>query len=197
LDLTVRYFAEWIRHHRVDDAYLYLHVAPTHDDNYDLAQLMRYYGFRGDRKRLVLAEPEIGFGLNEELMPYVYSCFDVQLTTTQGEGWGLTTMEGMACGVPQIVPEWAALGEWTGKAAVKVPCTTTAVTPRMINVIGGIADEEMVIQALQGMYVNKRMREKFAENGLALVAQPQYRWPAIGAAFGEALDRYAVQREAA
>jgi glycosyltransferase involved in cell wall biosynthesis len=197
LDLTVRYFAEWVRKSHIDDAFLYLHIAPTKDDNYDVMQLMRYYGFRGDRKRLVLAEPEIGFGIKEELMPYVYSCFDVQLTTTQGEGWGLTTMEGMACGVPQIVPKWSALGEWTGRGAIQVPCTTTAVTPCMINVIGGVPDEEMTIQALQGLYQDVHLREKYSKNALEIAARPEYRWPAVGRAFGEALDAHVATKEAA
>src|SRR4030042_4693883 len=108
---------------------------------YDVRQLMRYYGFTKEDKRLILAEPHIGHGVEEEMLPSVYSSFDVQLTTTQGEGWGLTTMEGMACGVPQIVPDWSALGEWAREAALLVPCSTHAVTPNGVNVVGGAPDK--------------------------------------------------------
>src|SRR5207245_1483917 len=109
LDLTVQYFAEWMKDSQINDAYLFLHIAPTGDVGYNPEQLLKYYGI--DR-RLIKGDPGVWSGVTEMEMADTYRSFDVQVTTTQGEGWGLTTMEGMACGIPQIVPEWSALGEW-------------------------------------------------------------------------------------
>jgi D-inositol-3-phosphate glycosyltransferase len=115
------------------------------------------------------------------------------ITTTQGEGWGLTTMESMACGVPNIVPDWSALGEWVpDDCAIKVPCTSTIVTPTGINVVGGIPDESRFIEALQTMYGTVEMASETSEqcrdNALKLVAQDQFRWENIGQRFAEVLD---------
>lgn len=187
LDLTVEYFAAWTERHSIDDAYLFLLVAPTGDQGYDLPQLMKYYGFGGERKRLIILTPEIGKGLPEALLPSVYSCFDVQLTTTQGEGWGLTTMEGMACGVPQIVPAWSALGEWAANASVQVPCSATAVTPNFINVLGGVADKDATVSALQDLYRHTKTREWWSGAGTALVHCNRFRWENIAKKFSEAL----------
>lgn len=185
LDLTVAYFAEWIKEYDVQDAYLFLHVAPTGDLGYDVSQLMYYYGLSN---KLIIAEPEIGHGIAQTSLAATYSVFDVQLTTTQGEGWGLTTMEGMACGVPQIVPDWAALGEWAKPSVMVIPCNSTAVTPNKVNVIGGIIDREPTIKALDMFYRDKHIRENLSQKGLELVGRSEYRWENIGEKFAEAFD---------
>ena len=194
LDLTVQCFAEWVNSCKVDDAYLYLHIAPTQESSYEVHKLMRYYGFRGDKKRLIITQPEIGNGIPERGMSSVYSCFDVQLTTTQGEGWGLTTMEGMACGIPQIVPDWAALGEWTEDAAVKVDCDHTAATLNGVSVIGGLLNVEDCVSALQLMYTSRSWSDnqpgwaQCRQRGLKLVQRSEYRWNSIGERFSQALE---------
>lgn len=152
LDLTIAYFAEWF-HNSGCDAWLYLHVAPTGDLGYNLRSLIRYHGLTG---RVVLAEPYIGHGMASDLMPYVYSSFDVCLTTTQGEGWGLCTLEAMACGVPNIVPAWSALNEHDGGwpkigCTFQVECTSTAITAPMNGnpyTIGGVPDLAATVDAL-------------------------------------------------
>lgn len=191
LDLTIAYFAEWVKRYRRADAYLFLQVAPTGDSGYDCQQLASYFGVAN---RIILAQPAVFHGVSEEALAAVYSCFDVQFTTTQGEGWGLTTMEGMAAGIPQIVPDWSALGEWTEDAAIKVPCSSIACTPNNINVIGGIMDREGAIGALERAYVDVDLRAACRERGLALVARDCYRWPAIGAAFAAAVSKALDER---
>lgn len=180
LDLALIYFAEWIRSHDVRDAYLFLHVGPTGDAGYDIEQLGRYLGIAN---RLIVVHPEIGHGVPEASLAQIYSAFDIMLTTTQGEGWGLTHMEGMACGIPQIVPDWAALGEWASPAAWLVECSSVACTPNEINVIGGVADRGMTIAALHHLYTDRKERERLSGSGLELVLAERYRWDSIGARF--------------
>jgi glycosyltransferase involved in cell wall biosynthesis len=186
LDLTIRYFAEfWKSVQRPPDVHLYLHVAPTGENGYNVKQLCEYYGVLS---QLVLMEPSPWYGETEARMVQTYRAFDVQITTTQGEGDGLTTKEGMACGIPQIVPEWAALGEWTKGYAIHIPCTSTAATIGRANAIGGIADEAIFVQRLRNLYSDRSMRIAVAEKGIECVAQPQYRWESVGRGFAEALD---------
>ena len=186
LDLAMMYFAEWIRSHDVRDAYLFLHVAPTGDSGYDLKQLAQYLRISN---RVIISEPEVIHGVPESAMAQLYSSFDIMLTTTQGEGWGLTHMEGMACGIPQIVPDWAALGEWPGEAAVCIPCSAVACTPNDINVVGGVADRTSVVSALQQLYEDKRWREELSARGLELVLKPEYRWGHIGSAYADVVEQ--------
>lgn len=187
LDLTIKTFAMFIERHRLNDAWLFLHVAPTGDSGIDCAQLAKYYGVE---HRLILSEPGVFKGIAEDRLASLYSCFDIQLSTTQGEGWGLTTMEGMACGVPQIVPAWAALGEWTAGAALQVPCSHTNVTPDNINSIGGIPDEERVVDALYDLYSQPELRQEMRASGLQLAHRPEYRWENIGKQFAAAIAQH-------
>jgi len=181
IDLTIRYFAEWMHSTGVDDAFLYLHVAPTGDLGYDCDQLAGYYNLHG---HMILAEPEVFQGASEAMMANTYHTFDVQVTTTAGEGWGLTTMEGMACGVPQIVPDWAALGEWCGEAAMKVPCDPIC-SLNKVNVIGGEPDGDLFKLALDKLYRFPEIRAAYRDKGLELAAQPEYRWENIAEAFAK------------
>lgn len=192
LDLTIKYFCEWVKEYRIDDAFLYLHVAPTGDQGYDPRQLMKYYSVP---RRLILCEPELMYGISEDMMPYLYNCFDVQVSTTQGEGFGLTTLEGMACGIPQIVPEWSALADLFMGAADMVPCTTTIATPNNINVIGGVPDRDLFITNLNRMYKNHQYRLQKAASCLHVAKEERFSWNQIGQKYVDVLNNLFVQRE--
>lgn len=188
-DLMIRYFCRWAKEYRRDDAILYLHAAPTGDNAYDCGQLMHYYGLQD---RLLLAEPETFQGTPEHWVVSTLQSFDLQASTTQGEGWGLTTLEGMACRIPQIVPMWSALADWAFKGSYQIECTSTSMTPRW-NVIGGVPDEEGFIHGLDLLYRNREFRDSIAQKGFELANEPRYRWENIGAAFGRELERALVR----
>lgn len=168
LDLTIEYFAEWTHKCSIDDAYLYLHVAPTGDTGCDIRSLTVYHGVQG---RVILCEPDIGVGHDESVMPNVYSSFDVFLTTSQAEGWHLPTHEAMSCGVSCVVPNHSALGEWTQYAAIKVECTSTALTAPINSLaytVGGIPDKKLTINALNLLYHSADTRNRLSKAGIAL-----------------------------
>lgn len=192
LDLTVSYFAEWVKEYKHDDVFLYIHVAPTGDQGWNLEQLMHYYGFRGENKRLLTSKPDVGYGIHPTLLSVTYSTLDIMLSTAQGEGWHLPTMEAMACGVSSIVGDWAALSEWPEDAVIKVPCSEIAVTPGMANVIGAIPDREETIAALEQVY--QHGAKEYVQRGLELVNRPHFRWANIGKAYDKVL-RQVIERE--
>lgn len=195
-DLTLKYFAEWVHSRHIKDAVLFLHTAPTGDDSINVQQLAAHYGVLD---RLALCEPEIFYGASEDDMRDTYNCFDVNISTTQGEGFGLTTIEAMACGVPCILPAWAALGDWAKGAAALVPCTSTAMQSfpscNGSAVIGGIADERLFIDALDMLYHDKDHRALIARLGCELAAEPCFRWQAIGEAWTALLNNVLTPQE--
>lgn len=176
-DLMVKYFAKWITSRGIRDAYLYLHTAPTGDMGCDIRQLAGYYGIVD---RIALVTPEIWYGITEQEVAETYNCFDVNASTTQGEGFGLTTLEAMACGVPCVVPEWSALGEWAKDAAILVPCSTTIIGPPYVNVIGSVADQEEFILALDVLYRDKNMRKRVSLTCLERAQNSCFLWADVG-----------------
>lgn len=184
-DLTVKYFAEWIKAKHVEDAWLYMQPAPTGDTSTDVQQLARYYGVE---HRIALAHSDKFYGVSEQEMAELYSCLDVCVSTTQGEGFGLPALEAMACGVPCILPDWSAYGEWAKAGAWLVPCTSTAVGQPYVNVIGGVPDERKFVEALHALYANAEARKNNAQAALECAQQSCFRWENVGQAYLEMLD---------
>jgi D-inositol-3-phosphate glycosyltransferase len=169
LDLTIQYFSEWVHRFRIDNAYLYLHVSPTGERGCDIRSLVHYYGLQG---KVLVSNPEAGFGLDESLMPFVYSAFDVYLSTSQGEGFGLPALESMACGTPVIVPGCGGYDSWIPDGtALKVPCSHTALTAPLNDhpyTIGGVIDGQSLIDYLNKLYTFPPMRDSLSNRGLEL-----------------------------
>src|SRR5688572_16601884 len=115
LDLTIQYWTQWwINAGQPKEAFLYLHCA-NRDEGWNVVNLAKYFGIE---KQFIITNANMSSHncMFEKDMPILYNIGDVGVSTTLGEGWGLTTHEGMACGVPQIVPRYSALGEWADGA---------------------------------------------------------------------------------
>ncbi|MFZ4763762.1 MAG: glycosyltransferase family 4 protein [Roseimicrobium sp.] len=196
LDLSLQFFADWVKERQIADAYLLLHCAKR-DSGWDLERLARHHGISD---RLILTGSEdLRTAPDASRVRLVYSALDVQITTTLGEGWGLTTMEGMACGVPQIVPDWAALGEWA-LPALKVPCSVQMAHPE-INTIGALPDKAAFIAHLDALYRNQNLRAQLGAQSTAFVHQPCFQWSEVArqldATLQQARHTHSMPREAA
>lgn len=183
IDLALHYFATWVhRYNKPDSVKIHYHGA-IQDEGWDVLQLAEYLGIND---RLIITAPNItaANGLPLELMPFIYGVADVGLSTTMGEGWGLTTHERMAMKIPMIVPQYSALGEWAkgGVHYVKI-ADIPYYNIRGLNTRGGIADMEDTIQALETMYVNKEYRALIAEKGYKLATSKQFEWRNIAQDF--------------
>lgn len=96
---------------RGEDTFLYLHMSPQDAMGWDLRQVGSqlglvegvHYGF----------PPETGqnAGADTATLRGIYNGSDLFLTTTTGEGWGLTVTEAMMCRLPVIAPAHSSLLE--------------------------------------------------------------------------------------
>jgi len=198
-DLNIEYFAEWIATRNIHDAILYLQQAPTDDSGFDIEQLSNYYSKKYGvvlANHLLTAIPPFWVGWSDQRIAQMYSMLDVMWSTSQGEGFGLPTIEGMACGIPQIVSDWAAYGDWAKDAAYLIPCTSTNTTP-MLNTIGGVADKQKTLEALDFFYTSKEIRNKYRDLGLKLANNPLYRWESLGNMFALMINEVLVNPEMA
>jgi glycosyltransferase involved in cell wall biosynthesis len=192
-DLTIKYFAKWIEDNNINNAWLYMHAAPTGDMSVDVLNLARYYNCLD---RTLYIEPPVFTGVSEEEMRKTYNYFDVLISTTQGEGMGLPAMEAMACGVPCILPDWSAFGDWAKDAAALVPCTSTRVDFPYQNVIGGVPDEDEFIVALDTIYRDSTWRMQVAGNGTRRVSEDRFRWATIGQGYAAAIGNVLAEVDA-
>ena len=178
LDLTIEIFADWVRGRHVPDAFLLLHCA-LKDTGWDLRRIAAHHGVAD---RLLLTGSDAIRDLQDAAqLRLIYNSLDVQMTTTLGEGWGLTTMEGMACGIPQIVPDSSALAEWAAPA-VKIPCTRSLWHPE-INTIGALVDHAPFVEALDRLHKDKGERARLSAAGMQHVKKPEFGWCAVARQF--------------
>jgi glycosyltransferase involved in cell wall biosynthesis len=90
------------------ESYLYIHSEPSRAYNgFDLGVLIKMVGIPEDRVLFPDAYA-LRTGYSDEHMAALYSSFDVLLSTSYGEGFGIPTVEAQACGTRVITSGFAA-----------------------------------------------------------------------------------------
>jgi glycosyltransferase involved in cell wall biosynthesis len=186
LDLLIYAFAEWWKSlGRPAHVFLWLHTA-LNDVGWDLQQLCAFYGI-GDQLIVTNLQMSSRIGVPELTLPAIYNLFDVHILTSDGEGFGLPVLEAMACGVPNIVPRWAALADWAEGSAYLMPCAHYEARAGHVNVIGAVPSVETIIQALHEMYTDVDLRMHYQDVGLLCASDHRYTWAHIGAQMDAAM----------
>jgi glycosyltransferase involved in cell wall biosynthesis len=83
--------------------FLLLKMSPDHE--YDIRAMMASLGV--DQHRWACINKE----LPDSVLNKLYNCADLFITTTHGEGWGMTVAEAAAAGVPVVAPRNTSLPE--------------------------------------------------------------------------------------
>jgi glycosyltransferase involved in cell wall biosynthesis len=188
IDLTLSRFSEWVASRKLPPSVrLLLHMTEQDHGWPKLREIAGWFGI-ADRIEITQKGPWHK-GIPEARMPLVYGASDVGLTTTLGEGWGLTTMEGMAGARAQIAPSWSALAEWAAPGARLVPCHDLEVLCGQQNSMGGVIGADELFAALDDFYFSAEKRAAQAAAGLALVSAPTYSWEAVAERFRAVLEQ--------
>jgi glycosyltransferase involved in cell wall biosynthesis len=106
---TIRAFIEFRK--EKPDSVLYLHMA-AQDQGWNLPEVIKAFGL-SVREDVILPQkftPSTGFPL--EILNLLYNASDCLVSTTVGEGWGLSWTEAMACKTPVVYPINTCLGEY-------------------------------------------------------------------------------------
>lgn len=102
------------------NSYLYIHSEPSRVyGGFDLGILLRMVGIPQDN--VLLPDPfELRNGFSDEDMAAFYSAFDVLLSTSYGEGFGIPTIEAQACGTRVITSNFAASKDLASEDSWKI-----------------------------------------------------------------------------
>lgn len=184
LDLTIEAFARFYhQHNEPSNAYLYLHANKRSPVGWDLGQLATEMGVRG---RIVAPAQDVRYG--ESSMKYVYNALNVQLTTSMGEGWGCTTMEGMACGIAQIVPKTAALGEWAWPVSIGYNRHRAVYSGNQQNVRLYEPDVDQLVNCMSLAWQRPELVQSMGQRGRQFVLCDEFRWSMVAAGFHTAFE---------
>lgn len=185
IDISMEAFAKFLDlAGRPAEPLLHLHLRKNMEEGWDIGNLAKLFDIKG--RVSVMAEE---LNTTEPNMKYVYNACDVMISTTAGEGFGLTTLEGMACGVPQIIPDFAALGEWAKTGAVTVEAKERQIFHKQQNIVRYVPKAEDMAEAMLEMYRNKELRKQVGRMGRKLALTDIFRWSTIAVGFDEALTK--------
>lgn len=112
----------------------------------------------------------------------LYNAADVFVTTSMGEGFGLTIAEAMACGVPVIAQDCSAISELVEDAGVLIQPSGTLTAPAGHDL--RTADVPAFTRAIEMLYENPDIRVEMGRLGRQRIVD-LFSWDAAAAAFDQ------------
>ena len=98
-----------------DDVFMYMHMQET-DFGGSVLEMAKSIGVEFERDFTIPNPQQFGAhsGFPVEMLNQIYNASDVYLSTTHGEGWGLTITEAMATKLPVVAPDNTSVPEILG-----------------------------------------------------------------------------------
>lgn len=178
---TVRAFDRFRRRH--PDAFLYIH-AVQRDEGGDLAVLLDRYGLTKEHV-WVHSVGDTFVGSPKPVLTWLYNAFDVKLSTSMAEGFGLTDAEALACGTPVIAQDYSATSEVVGPGGILIPPARHFTTAKMVDFM--LPDMDAIDEALERLYQNVEVRKTLGQK--AIEHARQFDWDIAAKQFIEVIAR--------
>jgi len=106
---TIQAFKEFRRHR--PDSVLYLHMM-AQDQGWNLPEVIKAFELDITKDVILPQNFTASTGFPLEILNLVYNASDCVISTTVGEGWGLSWTEAMATKTPIVFPQNTCLGEY-------------------------------------------------------------------------------------
>jgi glycosyltransferase involved in cell wall biosynthesis len=168
---SVEGFAKFKNMHKNDNCDLYLHMCIN--DSFSMSQKKSLLGDNGIVERygivnnvLVNNNLSVEKGVDVKDLVALYNCCDVKLSSTQGEGFGLTTLEALACGIPCIATNYTTMPELLGDGRGLL-ANVAAYLTGMYNVERALVDTDSIASNLEILYRSEGLRNEMSERSRA------------------------------
>ena len=121
-------------------------------------------------------------GWSNEAMNILYNTFDVNASASSGEGFGLGTVESMACGIPNIGPDCSAFSELIGNDSSESKNRGWLVNIESSQMIQDgtmrvLVSESDLALKMKILYTDNKLRERLGNN--AIEWSKNYTWDKI------------------
>jgi len=147
------------------DVILYMHCDPKDPQGYNLLGTADVLGYDPSDIRYTKMH-SFKYGVEDNVLNQVYNLMDVHTIPTSGEGFGLTILEAISAGIPNILTDCTTTDELVGsknERGIKVP-VIDSLTGSMI-VERAIIDVDKYADALQYAYDNRDEMRKRGKKG--------------------------------
>lgn len=184
-DLMVKAFAVFAKDK--DDVILFMHSDPN--DVAAVSNLQALAHRLGILNKIRWSGMNFYNGFTTTQMNEVYNIMDVFTLSTSGEGFGIPTVEAMACGIPVVIPDNTTAPELVmedGQAGL-LSKSAASITGSW-NVERDIPDINDLARCYQELYDNPDRRKEFGKNGIKKVAE-KYTWEVINKQWNELFEK--------
>jgi len=140
---------------------LWLHTTPYDPTGFELPDILHYYGLREGQDYRFTPWVE-KMSLSQQELVTLYNIFDIHALPSSGEGFGIPTLESMACGVVNIGPDYAATPEVIGDTGRLTPIEYY-ITDKFGQKRGMVSIsklEEQLIELIENPSLRKELGEK-------------------------------------
>jgi len=156
-----------------NDVHLHLHTLPVGVKGLNLLEIINYYDIKD---KITFSYGNFGSsGWSEHALNILYNQFDIYVSASSGEGFGLPILESAAVGVPQIHPDFAPFNEFLGhdedKRGLLAKCIkqfTSAGEER------ALVDIQSLAEKMEIMYTQDDFREMLGRNAQKWASE--YTW---------------------
>ncbi len=144
---------------------VHFHCAMNDNLGWDLPHLGKVYGVLDSCVFDNKLAP--GMGVPVDVLNEIINCYDIHLTLTNSEGWGLPILETMSAGIPNVITDYSAHGDWASGTALKVKLAAK-IHEVKTNHIKGIADINDAAKNVSLLYNSKPMLKEYKKKSLKL-----------------------------
>jgi glycosyltransferase involved in cell wall biosynthesis len=153
--------------------FLYMHCAFEDKVGWNIPALANHFNLKKGRmlhdKRL-----QIGGGVTQEILRERYAACDVTALPTRGEGWGLTILESMSCGIPVITSHYSAHVDYCSPGSLFIK-TANMVCEPITNIQRCIVSVGDFVKRIKQAYNNdNNVLDRLSKNGRR--AAEKYDW---------------------
>ena len=156
---TIRIFSEFAQDK--EDAFLYLHTLDI-DNGINLYEYIERFKIAG--KIGITPKLNTFVGIEPQALNIFYNMADVFLTTSWGEGFGVSAAEALATGLPVIATDFSAMTEVVGEGGILVPPSEYILSGTGVDL--ALPDRKGMLKALNDLYYHKDKREELSEKAL-------------------------------
>ena len=169
---------------RYPDINVHLHCLPRAPDGYDLTAHM--WNDVTIRDRVQFSPTLTGYsGWDVNHLATLYAAADLFVSTSWGEGFGLTILEAMACGTPVVATDCSAITEVVGEGGVLIPPAGRIPAPD--GQFQSLPDVPAFTAAIERLYEAGGVRRKLGEK--AVEQASKFSWDVAARLMNQEIDK--------
>jgi glycosyltransferase involved in cell wall biosynthesis len=127
----------------------------------DLRNLFKRYKIEN---KVVFSGTSMEEGLTKEEMAQLFNTFDLHVLATTGEGFGIPTLEAMACGVPSVITDFTTSSELVKGRGELVPLSTTITGTYQVE--RAFVDKKAFVEKLNKLYNDRELIKKYSKRSV-------------------------------